>query len=106
MSLDFNDLKSITFRDPNQLDLFKKESIINILNYYCRENNELEKFYVKKKNKLYKLFHFFVKNNYKKYINNYNINISNSSGNNLTMYNNKEFLFVINFEIENFLKLQ
>ena len=74
-------------------DLFKKESIINILKYYCRENNELEKFYIKKKNKLYKLFHFFIKNNYKKYINNYNINISNSSGNNLAMYNNKEFVF-------------
>ena len=73
-------------------ELFKKESIKNILNYYSKENNELEKFYVKKKNKLYKLFHFFVKNNYKKYINNLNINISNSSSN-ITLYNNKEFIF-------------
>ena len=35
-------------------ELFKKESIMNILNYYSKENNDLEKFYVKKKNKLYK----------------------------------------------------
>ena len=71
-------------------DLFKKESISNILNYYCKENNEHEQFYKKKKNKLYKLLHFFVKNNYKKYISNIN-NISNSC-NNIGGYN-KELIF-------------
>ena len=36
---------------------------MNILTYYCKEENELEKFCIKKKNKLYKLLHFFAKNN-------------------------------------------
>ena len=73
-------------------DLMKKESINNILEYYCDENNEHEKFYKKKKNKLYKLMHFLIKNNYKKYINNLNINISNSC-NNINGYANREFYF-------------
>ena len=67
-------------------DLLKKESIINILTYYCKEENENEKYYIKKKNKLYKLLHFFVKNNHRKYINNININ----NNNNINSY--KEFI--------------
>ena len=73
-------------------DLFKKENIMNILTYYCKEENELEKFCIKKKNKLYKLLHFFAKNNYKKYINNLNINISYIS-NNINGCYNKEFIY-------------
>lgn len=30
-------------------DLLKKESIINILTYYCKEENENEKYYIKRK---------------------------------------------------------
>ena len=74
-------------------DLFKKESIINILNYYCNENNEHEKFDKKKKNKFYKLLFFFVKNNYKKYTNNININMNNSNNNSLNPYNIKELVY-------------
>ena len=67
-------------------DLLKKESIINILTYYCKEENANEKYYIKKKNKLYKLLHFFVKNNHRKYIN----NINNNNNNNINSY--KEFI--------------
>ena len=74
-------------------DLFKKESIINILNYYCNENNEHEKFDKKKKNKFYKLLLFFVKNNYKKYTNNININMNISNNNSLNPYNIKELVY-------------
>ena len=75
-------------------DLFKKESIVNILNYYCNENNEHEKFDKKKKNKFYKLLLFFVKNNYKKYTNNINMNLNNSiNNNNLTTYYSKELVY-------------
>ena len=75
-------------------DLIKKENIINILNYYCNEKNEHEKFCKRKKNKLYKLLHFFVKNNYKKYINNININlISSNNNNNINAFYNKELIY-------------
>ena len=75
-------------------DLFKKESIVNILNYYCNENNEHEKFDKKKKNKFYKLLLFFVKNNYKKYTNNINMNLNNSiNNNNLITYYSKELVY-------------
>ena len=73
-------------------DIFKKENILNVLGYYCNEKNEYEKFDKKKKNKFYKLLHFFIKNNYKKYMYNLNININNSN-NNINAYYNKEFVF-------------
>ena len=75
-------------------DLFKKENIINILNYYCNENNEHEKFDKKKKNKFYKLLHFFVKNNHRKYSNyNTNTNLNNSINTNFTSYCIKELVY-------------
>ena len=77
-------------------DLFKKENIDSILSYYCSEKNEYEKFYRQKKNKLYKLMHFFVKNNFKKYINNISINNSTKE---LVFENNiynKLFLLILN----------
>jgi hypothetical protein len=48
MSLDFNDLKSITFRDPNQLDLFKKENgwlrpdLSDIKVYFLKEGKMID----------------------------------------------------------------
>ena len=48
MSLDFNDLKSITFRDPNQLDLFKKENgwlrpdLSDIKVYFLKEGKQID----------------------------------------------------------------
>ena len=77
--------------DTIVLELFKKENILNILKYYTKEDNENEKFYKEKKNKFYKLLHFLIKSNYKKYINNQNISISTSSSNNFN--NNKEFIY-------------
>ena len=73
-------------------DILKKENILSILGYYCKEKNEYEKFDKKKKNKFYKLLHFFIKNNYKKYSFNLNINI-NSSNNNIIANFNKELAF-------------
>ena len=73
-------------------DILKKENILSILGYYCKEKNEYEKFDKKKKNKFYKLLHFFIKNNYKKYSFNLNINI-NSSNNNIIANFNKELVF-------------
>ena len=63
------------------LDLFKKENIVNILG----NNNESNK---KEKNDLYKILCLLVKNNYKKYINNF-------SNNNLSYI--KEFIYENNF---------
>ena len=83
-------------------ELIKKENIIDILKYYCKENNELEKFYIKKKNKLYKLMHFFVKNNYKKYINNLNINLGYISINGSYI---KEFIYENNIYNKLFLSI-
>lgn len=48
MSLDFNDLKSITFRDPNQLDLFKMENgwlrpdLSDIKIYFLKEGKQID----------------------------------------------------------------
>ena len=85
-------------------DLFKKESIIDILTYYCKERNDLEKFYIKKKNKFYQLLHFFAKNNYKKYINNLNINLNYISNNPNSSYN-KEFIYENNIYNKLFLSI-
>ena len=85
-------------------DLFKKENIIDILTYYCKEKNELEKFYIKKKNKLYTLLHFFAKNNYKKYISNLNINLNYISNNPNASYN-KEFIYENNIYNKLFLSI-
>ena len=85
-------------------DLFKKENIMDILIYYCKEENKLEKFYIKKKNKFYKLLHFFAKNNYKKYINNLNINLNYISNNSNTSYI-KEFIYENNIYNKLFLSI-
>ena len=85
-------------------DLFKKENIIDILTYYCKERNDLEKFYIKKKNKFYQLLHFFAKNNYKKYINNLNINLNYISNNPNSSYN-KEFIYENNIYNKLFLSI-
>ena len=63
------------------LDLFKKENIVNILGNYNESNK-------KEKNDLYKILCLLVKNNYKKYINNF-------SNNNLSYI--KEFIYENNF---------
>ena len=85
-------------------DLFKRENIIDILIYYSTEKNELEKFYNKKKNKLYKLLHFFAKNNYKKYINNLNLNLNYINNNTNASYN-KEFIYENNIYNKLFLSI-
>ena len=63
------------------LELFKKENIINILEYYYEDNKN-------EKNILYKLLCLLVKNNYKKYL-------SNLTNNNLSYV--KEFVYENNF---------
>ena len=66
-------------------DLFKKEYIINILNYYYDKNNINEN--KTKNNKFYKILTLLIKYNYKKYINNFN-------NNNLNI---KEFIYENNY---------
>ena len=63
-------------------DLFKKENIKNILNYYCDEKNDSNN------NEFFNLMVFLVKNNYKKYISNYN---------NSNLSYCKEFIYENNF---------
>ena len=66
-------------------DLFKKENIINLLNYYFDKNRINEN--KTKNNKFYKILTLLIKHNYKKYINNFN-------NNNLSI---KEFVFENNY---------
>ena len=66
-------------------DLFKKENIINLLNYYYDKNSINEN--KTKKNKFYKILTLLIKYNYKKYINNFN-------NNNLNI---KEFVYENNY---------
>ena len=76
-------------------DLFKKENIINILNYYCVENKKIEN--STKNNRFYKFLTILLKNNYKKYINNHN--------NNNNLYYCKEFIYENNYFNKLFLSI-
>ena len=77
-------------------DLFKKENLINILNYYCVEKNINEN--DSKDNKFYKFLTLLLKNNYKKYISNYNNNNLNYCKEFVyeNNYYNKLFLLILN----------
>jgi hypothetical protein len=69
------------------IDLFKKDNIVNILNYYCVEKKKNEN--STKDNRLYKFLTILLKNNYKKYINNHN--------NNNNLHYCKEFIYENNY---------